>query len=30
MKHITIATAIIHDKENRIFATQRGGEEIGN
>ena len=24
MKHITVAAAIIHDDENRIFATQRG------
>ena len=24
MKHITVAAAIIHDEENRIFATQRG------
>lgn len=24
MKQITVAAAIIHDEENRIFATQRG------
>ena len=24
MKHITVSAAIIHDEENRIFATQRG------
>ena len=24
MKHITVAAAIIHDGQNRIFATQRG------
>ena len=31
MKHITVAAAIIHDEENRIFATQRGsGDEIEN
>ena len=24
MRHITVAAAIIHDEENRIFATQRG------
>ena len=24
MKHITVSAAIIHDSQNRIFATQRG------
>jgi hypothetical protein len=24
MRHIIVAAAIIHDEENRIFATQRG------
>ena len=24
MKHITVSAAVIHDSQNRIFATQRG------
>ena len=27
MKHVIVSAAIIHDSENRIFATQRGSGE---
>ena len=27
LKHITVSAAVIHDSQNRIFATQRGAPE---
>ena len=27
MKHITVSAAVIHDSQNRIFATQRGSDD---